>query len=51
MEEAYILVHRLGFGYNDIKKMDRRERTSFIALYAKEVEAENNATEQLRSNR
>ena len=47
--EAYILVHRVGFNYNDVKDMLKSERTSFIKLYSDEVKQENDAIKRNRS--
>ncbi len=47
--EAYILVHRVGFTYDDVKGMLKSERTSFIKILSDEVKQENDAIKRNRS--
>jgi hypothetical protein len=47
--EAYILVHRIGFSYTDVKGMLKSERTSFIKLFSDEVKQENDAIKRNKS--
>lgn len=49
--EAYILVHRVGFTYADVKSMPRLERLVYIKLLKDEVERENDAIERSKSSR
>ena len=38
--EAYILVHRVGFTYKDVKELTRTERTAFLKLFGDELKRE-----------
>ena len=49
--EAYILVHRIGFSYSDVRTLTRTERTAFLKLYKEEVERENDEIERAHSRR
>ena len=49
--EAYILVHKVGFTYEDVKQMLKSERTAFIKFFSDEVKAENDASQRIRSRR
>ena len=49
--EAYILVHKVGFSYSDVKSMVKAERFAYIKLLSEEVEKENDAIKRVRSNR
>ena len=49
--EAYILVHRVGFAYSDVKDLTRTERTSFLKLYKEEIQRENDEIERAHNNR
>ena len=46
--EAYIMVHRLGFSYSDVRKMVRTERVTFLEFYQDELRREEDA---IKSNR
>ena len=48
--EAYILVHRVGFTYNDVKKLTRTERTAFLKLYKEELKREDDAIKRQNYN-
>lgn len=37
MREAYILVRRCRFSYEDVKKMDREERQYFLSFLKEEI--------------
>jgi len=49
--EAYILVHKVGFNYSDVKSMIKSERLAYIKLLSEEVEKENDAIKRVRSSR
>ena len=49
--EAYILVHKVGFSYFDVKSMIKAERLAYIKLLSEEVEKENDAIKRVRGNR
>ena len=49
--EAYILVHKIGFSYADVKSMIKSERLAYINLLSEEVERENDAIKRNRGNR
>lgn len=44
--EAYILVSKCSFTYQDVKSMTKLERAVFLKLYTKDLEAQKNAFEQ-----
>ncbi len=44
--EAYILVSKCHFTYEDVKHMTKLERAVFIKLYTRDLEAQKNAIEQ-----
>lgn len=48
--EAYILVHRVGFTYSDVKLLTRTERTAFLKLFKQEVERENDEIKRAHNN-
>lgn len=43
LQEAYILVHRLGFTYSDVKGLTRLDRAIFLGMYREELEKEREA--------
>jgi hypothetical protein len=49
--EAYILVHKAGFTYGDVKQMLKSERTAFIKFLTDEIKAENDAIKSARNHR
>jgi hypothetical protein len=49
--EAYILVHKVGFTYIDVKGLTRTERAGFLKLYTEEIQREEDAIKQSRSSR
>ncbi len=51
MTEAYILVRRCKFSYNDILVMPRVDRNKFLALYKEEIKAEEDAYKQHNRSR
>lgn len=40
LDEAYILVSKLGFDYPSVKQLTRRERSYYLDLYLEEKDAE-----------
>lgn len=48
--EAYILVHRIGFTYTDVKSLTRTERTAFLKLFKEEIERENDEIKRANHN-
>ena len=48
--EAYILVHRIGFTYTDVKALTRTERTAFLKLFKEEIERENDEIKRAHHN-
>jgi hypothetical protein len=49
--EAYILVHKVGFTFEDVRQMLKSERTAFIKFFSEEVAAENDAIKRVRNSR
>ena len=49
--EAYILVHRVGFTYKDVKELTRTERTAFLKLFKEELKREENEIKRAQSSR
>ena len=46
--EAYILVSKCSFTYQDVKNMTKIERVVFLKLYTDDLEAQKNAVEQYK---
>ena len=40
LQEAFILVHRVGFTYSDVKELTRLDRAIFLGMYKEELERE-----------
>ena len=49
--EAYILVHRVGFTYKDVKELTRTERTAFLKLFQEELKREDDEIKRVHANR
>lgn len=46
LDEAYILVTKLGFDYPSVRRLNRMERSYYIESWFREKEAEAKALEQ-----
>ena len=38
LQQAYILVSKVGFSYTDVKEMTKRERLAFLKFYTDEIQ-------------